>query len=247
LPFAALYDIHGNVPALDAVLVEVRRAGVTRIVAGGDVVLGPMPRETLDRLLALDIPVSFIQGNCEREMLALERGAESTLPEHVQANMRWVAQQLGAELLEIIARWPATHSASVPGQGTLLFCHATPRNDSEIFTEATAESRLRPVFAGVLAETVVCGHTHMQFDRRIGSTRVVNSGSVGMPFGRSGADWLLIDHELLLRHGAYDLDAAAERVRESGYPQAAEFAERSILHPPSRDDVLAAFAKSELE
>jgi predicted phosphodiesterase len=221
--------------------------GVARIVAGGDVVLGPMPRETLDRLLTLDIPVSFIQGNCEREMLALERGEESTLPEHVQTNMRWVARQLGAELLERIASWPATHGASLPGQGTVLFCHATPRDDSEIFTETTAESRLRPVFAGVQAETVVCGHTHMQFDRRVGSTRVVNSGSVGMPFGRSGADWLLIDDAVLLRHSVYDLDAAAARVRRSGYPQAAEFADRSILHPPSREDVLAAFAKSELE
>jgi len=67
---AAIYDIHGNLPALEAVLLEIVRAEVDKVVVGGDVVAGPMPRETLARLLNLDIPVQFIQGNADREIVA---------------------------------------------------------------------------------------------------------------------------------------------------------------------------------
>ena len=78
----------------------------------------------------------------------------------------------------------------------------------------------------------------MQFDRMIGSTRVVNAGSVGMPFGAPGADWLLLGPDVELRHTAYDLTSAAERIRSSRYPQAEDFAAHNILQPPTEDDVL---------
>ena len=74
---AALYDIHGNLPALEAVLHEIREAGVDRVVVGGDVVPGPMPRETLRRLLDLDLPVHFIHGNCELAVLAQMAATEA--------------------------------------------------------------------------------------------------------------------------------------------------------------------------
>ncbi len=127
-----------------------------------------------------------------------------------------------------------------------MFCHATPRNDTEIFTRLTAEERLQPIFQGADAAVVVCGHTHMQFDRTIGGIRVVNAGSVGMPFGEPGAYWLLLGPEIELRHTPYDLAKAAERIRATKYPQAREFAERNILQPPTEAEMLQAFGKAEL-
>jgi putative phosphoesterase len=244
---AALYDIHGNLPALEAVLQDVRRAEIDRVVVGGDVVLGPMPRETLACLLDLDLPMHFIQGNCEREMLAQKAGTETgTLPEQVRETMRWTAQQLDPEHERLLAGWPATLRVEIAGLGEVLFCHATPRNDSECFTRLTAEERLLPVFEGLDAPVVVCGHTHMQFDRTVGRVHVVNAGSVGMPFGKPGADWLLLGPGVELRHTSYDLTKAAERIRETQYPQAQDFAARNVLQPPTEEEMLALFSRVEL-
>jgi predicted phosphodiesterase len=128
-----------------------------------------------------------------------------------------------------------------------LFCHATPRNDTEIFTRLTPEDRLKPVFDGINVPVVVCGHTHMQFDRMIGKIRVVNAGSVGMPFGESGAHWLLLGPDIQLRHTPYDLVQAAERIRGTQYPQAQDFAARNVLQPPSEQAMLEVFARAELK
>ena len=245
---AALYDIHGNLPALEAVLEDVRQAGVDRIVIGGDVLPGPMPRETLACLRDLDIPMRFIRGNGDRVVLAQMRGEESAeVPQQYREGIRWNARQLESEHEELLAAWPLTLSLDIPGLGDVLFCHATPRNDVEIFTRLTPAERLAPVFDGLDAHVVVCGHTHMQFDRTIGRTRVVNAGSVGMPFGEPGADWLLLGPDIELRHTPYDLASAADRIRGTHYPQAGDFAERNVLRPPSEAATLVAFARAELK
>lgn len=244
---AAIYDIHANLPALHAVLEEVRRADVDQIVVGGDVFPGPMPRETLKRLQNLDVPVHFILGNGDREVLACLQGvAISGVPEQFRDAMRWVAEQLDPEDEQVLARWPKTLCLQIDELGEVLFCHATPRNDTEIFTRATPEERLLPVFEGVNAAAVICGHTHMQFDRVAGGIRIVNAGSVGMPFGKPGAYWALLGPGIQLRHTPYDLAGAAERVRNTKYPQAEDFAARGIVKPPSETETLAAFAKVEL-
>ena len=93
---------------------------------------------------------------------------------------------------------------------------------------------------------VVCGHTHMQFDRTIGHLRVVNAGSVGMPFGDPGAYWLLLGPDAQLRVTRYELAAAAERIRQTEYPQAADSAARHVLQPPSEAEMLQLFARAEL-
>ena len=128
--------------------------------------------------------------------------------------------------------------------GHVLFCHATPRNDTDIFTAETPDAVLRPLFDRVDVELVVCGHTHMPFDRAIGRTRVVNAGSVGMPFGEPGADWLLLGPDVQFRHTDYDRARAAERIQATAYPGAREFAERSVLRPPSAREMLDAFSRS---
>jgi diadenosine tetraphosphatase ApaH/serine/threonine PP2A family protein phosphatase len=133
----------------------------------------------------------------------------------------------------------------IPGLGEVLFCHATPRNENECFTRLTPEDRLVPIFEGVNAPVVVCGHTHMQFDRLIGRTRVVNAGSVGMPFGEPGADWLLLGPGVQLRHTPYDLTKAAARIRATDNPQAEDFATRYVLQPPSEREMLEVFTNTE--
>lgn len=242
---AAIYDIHGNLPALEAVLQEIRQAEVDHVVVGGDVFPGPMPRETLTCLLNLDLPARFIQGNGDREVLAQRAGTDTgAVPEQFREVMRWSAQQLDPEHERLVAGWPPALRMEIRGLGEVLFCHATPRSDTEIFTRLTPEDRLFPIFEGLDVPLVVCGHTHMQFDRTIGKVRVVNAGSVGMPFGEPGAYWLLLGPGVQLRHTPYDLAKAAERIRDTSYPQAQEFAAHNILQPPSEGEMLEAFART---
>jgi predicted phosphodiesterase len=245
---AALYDIHGNFPAIEAVLGDVRRAKVERVIVGGDVVPGPMPRETLTCLLDLDVPVQFIQGNGEVSVLEQLAGRDpAAVPEQFRPIIRWTAKQLGHEDAQCLDSWPKTLRVDIPGLGEVVFCHATPRNENEIFTDQTPEDRLLSIFAGLQVPLVVCGHTHMQFDRRIGNVRVVNAGSVGMPFGKPGAYWLLLGPDVQLRQTRYDFAKAAARIRETSYPEADEFAARYILQPPSESEMLDLFAKAELK
>lgn len=244
---AAVYDIHGNLPALEAVLQKISQVKVDLIVVGGDVVAGPMPRETLERLLGLNVPVRFIQGNADRQVVEQMTAEEvSTLPEEIAEVVRWVAQQLEADHAQMLAGWPKTLSLEVDGLGTVLFCHATPRNDTEIFTRLTPEESLLPVFAEVEASLVVCGHTHMQFDRRIGGLRVVNAGSVGMPYGEPGTSWLLLGPSVDFRHTSYDRVQAAERVRATSYPQAEGFALENVLRTPTEEEALGVFEPTAL-
>jgi predicted phosphodiesterase len=249
---AALYDIHGNLPALEAVVKEIREARVDRVVVGGDVIPGPMPRETLDCIVGLGVPVDFILGNGELAVLAQMAATDDPTtvtywgtrtggppPEPVVAALRWTALQLSAELEQLLSSWPKTFRLSINGLGQVLFCHGTPRSEVECFTRLTPEDQLLPIFEGLDTQMVICGHTHMQFDRMVGKVRVVNAGSVGMPFQQpTGAYWLLLGPDVQLRCTAYDLAGAAERVRTTAYPQAEAFAARNILNSPSEADML---------
>jgi predicted phosphodiesterase len=239
---AALNDIHGNLPALEAVMKEVRESRVDRIVVGGDVVAGPMSCEAIAYLLDLDLPVDFLYGNGEVAVLDVIAGREpAAVPEPHRPPIRWTARQLEPEYGRVIASWPKTVRLNVDGIGDAIFCHGTPRDDNEIFTQLTAEDRLLPIFEPLGVPLVVCGHTHMQFDRMIGTTRVVNAGSVGMPFGEPGADWLLLGPRIELRHTTYDLAKAAERLRATAYPE--DFAGRWVLAPPRAEEMLKTFTE----
>jgi len=240
---AALYDIHGNLPALEAVLEEVRQATVDQIVVGGDVLPGPMAHETLRCLLDLDIPVQFIYGNGEVAVLQQMAGTTpERVPEQYRPAIRWTAEEV-QDYRDVLAAWPMTLRVDVRGLGNVLFCHATPRNEDECFTRLTPEDRLLPVFDGLGASVVVCGHTHMQFERVVGRTRVVNAGSIGMPFGEPGADWLLLGPDVQLRHTAYDLAKAAERIRATAFPWPEDFATQYVSQPPSAAAMLEVFTR----
>jgi hypothetical protein len=111
----------------------------------------------------------------------------------------------------------------------------------------TPEDRLAPVFGDDDASMVVCGHTHMPFDRMVGRVRVVNAGSVGMPFAPPpGAYWLLLGPDVQLQRTDYDFAKAAARMRGTTYPQLEDLAVRYVLYPPSEAESLERFAPAEL-
>jgi hypothetical protein len=212
------------------------------VVVGGDVLPGPMPRDCLERLKNLAVPATFILGNGEVAVLEVLAGRKpSAVPEPYHPVITWCAEQLDSDHESWIRSWPKTLEFS-----DTLFCHATPRNENEIFTRATPAEVLLPIFNPVSQPVVVCGHTHMQFDRMIGAKRVVNAGSVGMPFGKPGANWLMLRPEVQLRFTGYDLALAAKAVRATTYPRAEEFATRNVLEPPTEAQILQDFARAEI-
>ncbi len=241
---AALYDIHGNLPALEAVFEDLASAGADRVVVGGDVVPGPMPRETLSHLLDLDLPIQFITGNGEIAVLAEMEGRDSGVPPRYRETIRWNAAQLSPRDGELLRDWPETLDMDLAGLGKVLFCHATPQNPNDIFTRLTPHDQMVSIFSGAGADVVICGHSHMQFDRTVGSVRVVNAGSVGMPFGEPAAYWLLLGPQVELRRTKYNLEKAAARIRQTQYPDAKEFAARNVLDPPSEEKMLEAFGQT---
>ena len=230
---AALYDVHGNLPALEAVLAEV---DAERILVGGDAVLGPMPKETLS--LLRDRGATFIRGNCDREVATPGEGDELWT-----RRARWAHEQLDDEELAFLRDLRHPLPMEIDGLGEVLFCHGSPQSDEEILTAITPPKRLDPILDGVTQNLVVCGHTHAQFDRLVGDRRLVNAGSVGMAYeGEPGiAAWAILGPTVELRRTAYDVEAAAVLVRETGFPGADELVNEALLHPPSAEEVTAHF------
>jgi predicted phosphodiesterase len=230
---AALYDIHGNGPALEAVLADVAREGVETVVCGGDVVGGPFPAEALDLLARLP-NVRYLRGNGDREVLEGTDGY----------GIDWEVERarLGPDRLAAVRSWPLTVELEVDGLGRVLFCHALPSSEDPIFTRITPDEDVVELVGRTDADVLVVGHTHVQFDRLLSTgVRVVNAGSVGMPYeGRRGAFWALLGPEIELRCTEYDVDSAAALVRESG-AQGADDHARRLLEPPDPDEATSFF------
>jgi predicted phosphodiesterase len=220
---AVLNDIHGNQLALDAVLADVERQGVDVVVCGGDIVGPPFTAEVFDRLTGLS-SVQFARGNADRMLLEGDS-------EH---GVDWSAERdrLGAARLAAIASWPLTVELEIEGLGRTLFCHAVPTADEPIFTRITPDEAVVGLLGDVDAELLVVGHTHVQFDRQLPTgLRVVNAGSVGMPYeGRRGAFWALLGPAVDLRHTEYDVEAAAASIRAAEVPGGEDLARR-LLDP----------------
>jgi predicted phosphodiesterase len=233
---AGLYDVHGNLPALEAALAAVDAEGVDVILSGGDLLLGPQPAECLELLRRRG--ATFIRGNCDRAV------AEAPDPDDPWLErVEWTAARLSAEQLEFVRRWPETVSLEVDGLGPVLFCHGSPRSDEEIVTAVTPPKRLDPMLDGVLEKTIVGGHTHVQFDRRVGDRRLVNAGSIGLPYeGESGiACWALLGPEVGLRRARYDVQRAVDALADSGYPDADGAVRGFLLEPSSAEEATAHF------
>jgi putative phosphoesterase len=229
LRIAALYDIHGNLPALEAVLAEIEP--VDLVVVGGDLVAGAFPAECLDRLAELGERVAFLRGNADREVLEGGEGERG-----------WCLEQLGPERAAAVASWPPTVRVDVGGLGHVLFCHATPDSDEAFLTPITPDEAVAEALAGADADVVVYGHIHVQYERGH-ARRLVNPGSVGWPHeGRRGAYWALLGPDIEFRRTDYDVEAAAEAVLASGFPKARDMAD-TIIDPPTPEEATEHFEK----
>ncbi len=238
-----LSDIHGVLPALEAVLAEPDVRAADRIILTGDLAAGPQPVQTLDVLDALGDRAVWVRGNADRELVDVSRGGTGTVDDPAAA---WAGRQLRADQVTRLAGLPLSVTLDLGALGPTLFCHATPRDDEEVVLVDSRFERWNQVFAGLPATvaTVVCGHTHMPFVRLVDRRLVVNPGSVGMPYGGAGAHWAVLDGRgaVTMRRTEFDLDAACARIAaESTYPHAREFAEDFVRSAASDVDALRTF------
>jgi predicted phosphodiesterase len=247
---AALYDIHGNLPALRAVLVDAQQEGVDAFLIGGDVAAGPLPGETLDQLMALGGRARFVRGNADREVVdAYDRGHTDVgeVDDPADRAAVFAASRISRPHRDFLAGFAPTVGLDVDGLGPTLFCHGSPRSDTEIITRVTPDDRLRDLLADVDQHVVVGGHIHQQLDRPIDRWRFVNAGSVGVPYeGRPGAYWALLGPDVELRRTEYDLEQAVQELRAGGFPDLDELLKESLLEPVDPDDVSEFFERQAL-
>jgi diadenosine tetraphosphatase ApaH/serine/threonine PP2A family protein phosphatase len=203
---ALLYDVHGNLPALDAVLEDAHTTGAERFLLGGDYALfGAWPQETVERLRELD--ADWIRGNGERWTAAPEEA-----PDAVQGAIARCRELLGERLVAELDALPESMAREA-----VLYCHASPVSDVRTFMPQPGDDDAE-LLLGVEARRVVFGHTHLAFRREgPGGIELVNPGSVGMPLdGDWRAAYALVGGggELEQRRVAYDHGASARAVRE---------------------------------
>jgi diadenosine tetraphosphatase ApaH/serine/threonine PP2A family protein phosphatase len=211
-----LYDVHGNLPALEAVLAD---CPAERFLLGGDyAVAGGWPRETVERLLDLD--GEWIRGNTERWLTD-----RSDAPPPIVPILDRCVELLGQPLVGELVALPGTAT-----EGGVLYCHASPPSDMESFLPEPADSDAE-LLLGVEAERVVFGHTHLSFEREgPGAIALLNPGSVGMPWdGDRRAAYALVhdDGRIERRRVEYDWQASAERIREL-YGEAGDLPARRV-------------------
>ncbi|MDP9393365.1 MAG: metallophosphatase family protein [Actinomycetota bacterium] len=242
---AVLSDVHGVLPVLDAVLAEPDVVAADLVVVTGDHAAGPQPVPVLDRLAGLGDRAVLVRGNADRELAALARGDTSAVREVYDIDA-WAAAQLTAAHTRLLAEMPHPVTLDVDGFGPVLFCHGTPRDDEEVVLVDTRLERWAEILADVPQEvrTVVCGHTHMPFVRLVDRRLVLNPGSIGMPYGRAGGAWALLqDGNVALRHTSVDVDDAIEQlIAGSTYPDRWSWAHEYLTATVSDGEALTTFA-----
>jgi len=238
---AVLADIHGNLPALCAVLIEIDRAPVDVIVVGGDVVAGPLVRESLELLAGRQEPVRWVAGNAEREAMAVYDGAPAADDPPGRA-AAWSARAFDERWRAELGAWPISLEL-----GGVRFCHGSPRRDDEILTRRTPDDVLLEALATTPEPLTVGGHTHQQMVRRLGDSErsYANAGSVGMPYeGRAGAFWMIVDDGVPVpQETFYDVEAAVAELRASGFPDVEDQLTESLLEPADPDWVSRFFER----
>ncbi len=231
---AALADVHGNAPALAAVLEEVEQEAPDLVVFCGDLTWGSLPRETLALVRSLGTRARFVRGNADRALSELRDGEIEQPSEREQ----WMLAHHREGDLAFLARFEHTVSVEIDGLGPTCFCHGSPRSDEECVTERTPTERVREFMAGRNENVVVTAHVHIQYDRTVDGVRLLCPGSVGLPYedGRC-AYWALLGPDVELRRTEYDVEAAVALMRATDDPSVEQIVEL-MLHPPSRDDVI---------
>jgi putative phosphoesterase len=232
LRVAALADVHGNAPALEAVLADVEREGPDLIVFCGDLTWGPLPEETLGLVRGLE--ARFVRGNAERELLKLFDG----VLDHASERQRFLVERHDAAARSFVAAFRDHVVIEIEGLGSTRFCHGSPRSDEELVTPETPVERVHEFLAGVEDRAIVTAHTHVSYERLVDGTMLLNPGSVGLPYeGRAGAYWALLGPGVEHRRTEYDLDEAERRIRERGGPFA-ELTLELLRSPPTRAEAI---------
>jgi predicted phosphodiesterase len=217
--------VHGNAPALAAVLAELEREQPDLIVSGGDLTWGPLPAETF--ALASSLDARFVRGNADRAVLEKVSSTERE---------RWMQAHHTTEMRAFLAGFEEDVVVDVDGLGPVRFCHGSPRSDEECVTPETPEARVREFSADVAESVIVTAHVHIQFDREVAGIRSVNAGSVGLPYeGRPGAYWALLGPDIELRRTEYDVDETVALYRASGQPNVEQIVEMMVEPPEPRE------------
>jgi putative phosphoesterase len=227
---AAIYDIHGNYTALEAVLAEIQKNKVDKIVVGGDLAWGPQPRLVMERIMDLNEQVHFIKGNADREV-GERYGVKQGLDETTAKINEWCADQLTTSQLAFLNHLQKKVSLTIEGLGEVVFVHGSPRSDEEAIRRDTPDGEIVQMINSVEEDIIVCGHTHIQFERKVLDKRIINAGSVGLQSAARGACWVMLGPDVVFHETAYDYQYAAEQILQSGVPMAKDFADH-VLNPP---------------
>jgi len=233
---AVISDVHGNVPALSAVLADIAGSNVDLIVSCGDLTWGAEPDHTA--AMVREAGAVLVRGNACRAALELAAGTRQPGRE----TEHWMLAHHGPETIALLESSVFTTVVEVEGLGEVRFCHGSPRKDVEVVTPGTPEERIRELSAGIEEKILVTGHTHLQFDRIVGGIRSINAGSVGLPYhlGSPGtAYWAVLDADgVHLRQSSYDVDEAIRAYHDNGHPLAGKLAQM-LTEPPTPDEIIA--------
>jgi predicted phosphodiesterase len=235
---ALLADVHGNLPALEAVLSHLEAEGGTEEiwVLGDLVVFCPYPAQVLERLTALP-NTRFLQGNTDRYLVTGRRPPQIAIRDESQweklpalleerdANFRWTVEQLSYDWYSFLRELPFEQRVDIPGYGSVLAVHASPLGDEVGIWEDSADEELGEMLSGIDARLLLCGHTHHQLGRWMDDEIwVVNGGSVGLPLdGDQRAAYAILDFEsgdcwAFFHRVDYDVDGVIARLEEVGHP-----------------------------
>nr|WP_245557548.1 metallophosphoesterase [Deinococcus peraridilitoris] len=223
---AIIADVHGNKPALDAVLADVRLVGADRLIVNGDVVnRGPDGVAVMEDLLAQG--AQFTLGNHDA-LMNLWHDRDPEIPtewfhDPFFASFSWCANELSrAGLLQEFTRWPMTLRVDVPGAPSVVVAHGTPDHYREGIGRRMSEARMGQLLDESAADVLVGSHTHVPGEWRLGSKLLINTGAVGAPFNRDArAQYLLLRlqgdcWQPEIRFVPYDLSAVLRNYEESG-------------------------------
>jgi predicted phosphodiesterase len=234
---ALIADIHGNLPSLEAVLDDVDREGVNEIVCLGDVALGPLPVETVERLRAVGCPV--VMGNWDAWFFQPMPTLDGDLGRVLGDLRNWSGAQLSEEDRRYVLAFEATVEVPLGAGATLLGFHGSPRSFQDMILATTPDAEIEQMLDGRQALVLAGGHTHFQLFRRFEESAIVNPGSVGLPFrrGHAGvmpispwAEYGIVDYEngrlgIELRRTPYDVESFLSLMLRSGMPHAEWWAE----------------------
>ena len=213
---ALIADVHGNAPALTAVLDEARADGVDALVFLGCLTWGPEPTRVIELAQSTGRPTYFLRGNGERAVLELAAGTRDA----ASPTDSWMVNAHGPAGVQFLAALPTGLIGQVAGIGRIRLCHGSPRSDIELLTPGTPPERIAAACADVTESTIAHGHTHLQYTRLAGQRRVIGVGSVGLPYGgdEPGARWTVVGPTIEPRRTAYDIDEAIAAADAVNYP-----------------------------